>query len=252
MMHLLSLLDLSTGQWVVSGLCVMLLGFSKTGIGGVSTLVIPVMAAIFGGKSSAAIILPLLISGDLIAVRHYRTNANWPYIFKVLPWSFGGLALGVLVGNLVSDLQFKMIIGVSVLFCLGIMIWMERHGDTATMPDKWWFGAIMGLAGGFTTMIGNAAGQVMTVYLLAMRLPKYDFIGTGAWFFMIMNLTKLPLQIIFWKAITPATLAFDAVMFPAILIGTFIGIRVVRKIPEKPFRVTVTILTAAAAVKLFF
>lgn len=101
-------------------------------------------------------------------------------------------------------------------------------------------------------MIGNAAGPVINVYLLAMCLPKYDFIGTSAWYYLIVNLAKLPLQIFIWKAVTPSILAFDAVMLPFILIGALIGILVIRKIPEKPFRMVVTLLTAAAVVKLFF
>ena len=106
------------------------------------------------------------------------------------------------------------------------------------------------MAGGFTTMIGNAAGPVMTVYFLSMRLAKYDFIGTGAWFFALVNLTKLPLQIFFWGAITPTTLAFDALMLPALGAGALIGIWAVRHIPEKPFRIVVMALTVLAAGKL--
>lgn len=148
MVQLLSSFHLSVGQWGLAVLCAMMFGFSRTGFNGVSILAIPLMAAIFGGKASSAIILPLLIAGDLIAVKQYNTSTNWSYIIKLLPWSFGGLAVGVLVGKLVNDRQFTMIIGLSVLLCLGLMIWMERRGNTAAIPNRWWLGAITGLAGG--------------------------------------------------------------------------------------------------------
>lgn len=252
MMGLLHTLHLSLLQWLLAISCALMVGFSKTAVSGVSTLAIPLMAALFGGKSSAAILLPMLITGDLLAVRHYRHHNNWAYIWRLLPWSLAGLIIGLTMGNLVNDRQFKMIIAFSVLICLVIMVWLEQRQSEVAIPNQWWFTALIGLAGGFTTMVGNAAGPVMTVYFLSIRLNKYDFISTGAWLFMILNLTKLPLQIIFWKAITPATLAFDAAMIPAIILGALLGIWVIKRIPEKPFRYIVMALTVVAAVKLFF
>ena len=99
-------------------------------------------------------------------------------------------------------------------------------------------------------MIGNAAGPVMAIYLLSMKLPKYSFIGTGAWFFMIINLVKLPLQYFVWKGITLHTLTLNAMMIPVIILGTVIGIVVVKKIPELPFKIAIILLAAVSAVKL--
>lgn len=251
-MSILQTLHLTQLQWMLALICAMMVGFSKTAVNGVSTLAIPIMAGIFGGKSSAAILLPMLIIGDLLAVRHYRIHNNWSYIWRLLPWTFGGLIIGLTVGNAVSDQQFKMIIAISVLICLGIMFWLELRKGEVFILNQWWFAALIGLVGGFTTMIGNAAGPVITIYFLSMRLKKYDFISTGAWLFMILNLAKLPLQIIFWKATTLTTLVFDAAMIPAIVLGALLGIWVIKKIPEKPFRLVVMALTAMAAAKLFF
>jgi uncharacterized membrane protein YfcA len=251
-MNFLQCIHLTTFQWFSAIGCAIMVGFSKTAVGGVGTLAIPIMADIFGGKASSAILLPMLISGDLLAVRHYRKHNNWVYIWRILPWTLAGLIIGLTMGNLVNDRQFKMIIAFSVLACLGILVWLEWRKEKLVIPDRWWFTALIGLAGGFTTMIGNAAGPVITIYFLAIRLNKYDFISTGAWLFMILNLTKVPLQIFFWQAITPATFAFDVTMIPAIVAGALFGIWVIKWIPEKPFRFIVIILTVIAAVKLFF
>ena len=91
----------------------------------------------------------------------------------------------------------------------------------------------------------------MSIYLLSMRLPKNAFIGTAAWFFLIINLLKLPLQILFWKNIDAATLTFDAIMIPGIAAGAFIGIRVAGKIPERAYRIFVMVMTGIAALMLF-
>ncbi|HBR30190.1 MAG TPA: sulfite exporter TauE/SafE family protein [Firmicutes bacterium] len=252
MLDLLSVFNLSWWEWGLAILCALMFGFSRTAFNSVSILAIPLMAAIFGGKTSSAIVLPLLIAGDLMAVKKYNTNTNWSYLLRLLPWSLGGLTIGVLVGNLVNDRQFTLIVGFSVLLCLVFMIWLERRGNAKPLPNPWWLGALIGLAGGFTTMIGNAAGPVINVYFLAMRLPKFEFIGTSAWYYLIVNLAKVPLQIFVWKAVTPSILAFATVMIPVILIGAVIGIKTVRRIPEKPFRMVVTALTGAAVLKLFF
>jgi uncharacterized membrane protein YfcA len=246
----MELFHLTSAQWFLCVFSAVLIGFSKTGIGGVATLMVPIMASIFGGKASSGIVLPMLVFGDLIAVNRYRKHADKRHVMKLLPWAVAGLILGLAVGNLVNDAHFKMIIGVTVIAGLAVMIILEKR--SSSVPEHWAFAAILGLAGGFSTMVGNAAGTVMSVYLLSMRLPKYSFIGTGAWFFMIINLIKIPLQIIFWHGITPQTLVFNAMMIPPILIGAFIGIHIVRKLPEKPFRYMVMALTAVAAAKLFF
>ncbi|HLN74372.1 MAG TPA: TSUP family transporter, partial [Prolixibacteraceae bacterium] len=114
-------------------------------------------------------------------------------------------------------------------------------------PDKWWFSAFMGILGGFATMIGNVAGPVFAIYLLAMHLPKNSFIGTGAWFFMIINFTKFPLQLFVWHNITSHTLLLDLVTLPAIAFGAFLGIKLVKIIPEHTYRGAVIVITAISA-----
>jgi uncharacterized membrane protein YfcA len=133
-----------------------------------------------------------------------------------------------------------------------VLLWQEIRRSEISVPDYWWFPVLMGLAGGFSTMIGNAAGPVLSLYLLSMHLPKYSFIGTKAWFFMIVNLLKVPLHIFFWHTITVRTLVFDIAMIPAIAVGALAGVAVVKKIPEKPYRIFIMTVTVLASVKLFF
>jgi uncharacterized membrane protein YfcA len=119
------------------------------------------------------------------------------------------------------------------------------------IPDNWWFAGILGLTGGFTTMIGNAAGPVMSLYLLSMHLPKNKFIGTAAWFFLIINVLKIPFHVFSWHTITPQTLMVDTAGIPAILLGVYIGIKTVKLIPEKIYRYFIILSTVLAAFLLF-
>ena len=128
---------------------------------------------------------------------------------------------------------------------------MLRKPNDNGSPHKWYYVAFMGFAAGFTTMLANAAGPVMVTYLLASGLPKENFIGTSAWFFFIINWFKVPFQISL-GGINTHSVTVNLLLFPVIVIGAVAGIVVLRKLPQKTFNVVVAVLTAIAAVKLFF
>jgi uncharacterized membrane protein YfcA len=236
------------GAVVFSGLCV---GMSKTGINGVSAVMVPVMALIFGGKESTGILLPLLCFADLLAVVYYRRSAEWKYIGRLLPWALAGFGAALLADRLVPAGGFKILIGICVFAGLGVMLWNDRRGKDAAVPSAWWFSAVFGVIGGFSTMIGNAAGPVMTVFLLSMRLPKTSFVGTAAWFFLILNYLKIPLQILVWRNISLDSLRFDLLVLPAVLLGAFLGVLLVKKVSEVFYRKLAFFMTLLSASLLF-
>ena len=127
------------------------------------------------------------------------------------------------------------------------MLWKDRKKGKQFFPDKWWFAASMGVLGGFATMIGNVAGPVFAIYLLAMHLPKNNFIGTTAWFFLIINFSKFPLHIFVWKTINWNSLSLNIVLLPAIAIGAILGIWLVKKVSDKMYRTAVIVITALSA-----
>ena len=246
-MEFLSSLQISPFDWFIIMICGMLIGMSKVGIPGVSMIVVPALAFIFGAKQSTGVLLPILMMADIFGVGYYRRHANWNHLIKVLPWAVVGLLIALWVGELVNDKQFKNLIAILVFLSIGLMLWQDKHKGTHLFPDKWWFAASMGILGGFATMIGNVAGPVFAIYLLAMHLPKNSFIGTGAWFFMIINFSKFPLQLFVWKNINTESLMIDLVTLPAIALGAFVGFKVVKIIPEHIFRGFVIVITVISA-----
>ena len=239
--------SLSAIDWMLIVFCAMLIGMSKTGVPGVSMIVVPTLALIFGGKQSTGILLPILIMADVFAVVYYHRDAKWRHLLRALPWAFAGLFLALWIGNQVNDDQFKRIIAITVFVSIALMIWKDYGYKKEFTPDKWWFAALMGVIGGFATMIGNVAGPIFAIYLLAMHLDKKSFIGTTAWFFFIINVSKFPLQVLVWKNITLHTLAVDLVVFPAIALGAWLGIYIVKRIPEKAYKWFVIIVTVLSA-----
>jgi uncharacterized protein len=242
--------NMSILEWSLIVLSSFLIGFSKTGVGGFLLPVIPILAAIFGGRSSTGILLPLLLAGDVFALYYYKKHGNGHDLKKILPWAFLGLALGVVVGNNIDDSQFKTIISYSIMLCLVLLIYSEKKGAELKLPNKSWFYALVGITAGFTSMIGNAAGPIFTIYLLSRNVDKNEFMGTTTWFFFIINLTKLPLQIFFWHNISYSTLSVDLLMLPAIAAGAFVGIKVFKMLNEKLFRIVVIAMTAVSALRL--
>ncbi len=241
------LFDFTVIQWILLVLSAMLIGMSKVGVPGVSMLVVPTLAIIFGGKASTGILLPILMMADVFAVIYYHRHAQWKYLWKLLPFAFVGIGIALWVGKIVNDDWFKNIIAVMVFLSIGLMLWRDRKKDKTLFPDNWWFAAFMGILGGFATMIGNVAGPIFAIYLLAMHLPKNRFIGTTAWFFLIVNISKFPLHILVWKTINWETLSLDIMLLPAIAVGAFAGIQLIKKISDKFYRTAVIVVTALSA-----
>ena len=240
-------LDFSMIQWILLAFCGLFVGMSKVGVPGISMIVVPILAIIFGGKASTGVLLPMLMMADLFGVGYYHRHAEWKYLWKLLPWAFVGVGIALWVGNVVNDEWFKNIIAILVFVSIGFMLWKDRKKEKKLFPDTWWFAASMGVLGGFATMIGNVAGPIFAIYLLAMHLPKNKFIGTGAWFFLIINFAKFPLHIFVWKTIHWNTLTLDIILLPTIAMGAFLGIWLVKKISDKMYRTAVIVITALSA-----
>lgn len=243
--------DFDFWSWTILTISAILIGMGKTGLSGTGMMVVPIMAIAFGGKPSTGLILPMLCIADLFAVLYYHRHADWKHIFRLLPWTVAGLITALFMGSNISDDTFKMLIGITILVSLAVMVWQEyfRHPDE--VPSSRWFSALFGFGAGFSTMIGNAAGPLMAIYLLTARLPKNVYIGTGAWFFLIVNYSKVPLQILFWKNITLHSFTLNLVMIPVIAAGAYLGFRLVRIIPEKAYRIFILVSTAVSAVFMF-
>jgi uncharacterized membrane protein YfcA len=244
--------DLSPIGWVVVGLCAFLAGVSKTGLPGLGILHVPLMAMVLPARQSTGVLLGMLILGDLFAATYYRRRAEWSHVVRLLPAAFAGILAGWQAMRFVTNKQLGPIIGVIVLVMLALNYWRTRiGGENAPIPTQWWFGAAMGFVAGVTTMMANAAGPIMVIYLLAMHLPKLAFVGTSAWFFFIVNWLKVPFSLRL-NLITHESIRLDLMMLPLILAGAIAGILFLRRIPQKAFNSIIQILAAAAAAKLLF
>lgn len=235
-------------QWAVIVLSALCVGMSKTGVQGIMLMIVPLLAMAFGAKESTGIILPMLCMADIIAVVYYKRIADWKMVAKLLPTAILGFFVAIGVDSMVPNGQFRQLMGWTLMLALGVMIWSEIFGKENRWMKKWWYAAIFGLLGGFTTMIGNAAGPVMSVYLLSMRKEKMEYIGINAWFFLVVNLLKIPLQAFVWNNITWNSLQLNLLMLPVIGVGAVIGVSIVKQLPEKVFRRFIQVVTILSVI----
>lgn len=243
------MIDFSSLQWSIALICAVMIGFTKTGIPGVGTLVIPLMAAIIPAKESTGFVLPMLAMADILAIIYWRRHVEWQQLVRLLPWTWLGILLGYLCMGHISNEHLKIFIGVLVLALMGISWLRDRKVPDDRIPNHWLFAVSMGVLAGFVSMMANAAGPVMIIYLMAMGLRKEAFVGTRAWFFWILNLSKLPFSHRL-NLITFQSLKANIALLPCIVIGGILGVIAVHRIPQKTFNIVVKMLAAGAAIYL--
>ncbi|MBI4978865.1 MAG: sulfite exporter TauE/SafE family protein [Spirochaetes bacterium] len=244
--------DLTPLQWLLSGIAGFFVGLAKTGISGLGIAVVPLMASVFPSRASTGIILPMLIMADIMAVLYYRRHAQWNLLLRIIPFSITGVIMGYFMLGIVNDMQMRYIIAIVIIVLL-IVSALKDFGVIRenAIPTNIIFTATMGILAGMTTMLANAAGPIMVIYLLSMGLMKNEFIGTSSWYFLLINCFKVPFSASL-GLITPTTLLFNVKLLPFIILGAVVGILIVKKIPQTAFRITVQVLAFAAAIKLIF
>lgn len=244
-------LDISWIYWSIAMLGAFLLGVAKGGIKGLGPVITTMLAIVYGSKASTGIVMPLLMVGDLFAVIYYNRHAEWKYLRKLFPWMIFGILVGVWYGKDLPEDLFKRGMAILILASV-VLMWISERNKSYRVPDNRFFAGIMGSIAGFATMVGNLAGPFSELYFLAVRLPKEIFIGTAAWLFFMTNIVKLPFHIWTWKTVNMQSVMVDLILLPALLIGLWAGIRLVKIIRQEQFRTLIMILTAIGALLIFF
>lgn len=236
---------------VLFAVAALLIGFAKTSIGGVATVSVAIFAVLMPARESTAAVLLVLIVGDLVAVWHYRRDCDWSLLRHLLPAVFPGLVLGALFLRVVDDTILRRTIGVTIIVLALLQLALRLRPEAMSSPvvHGRLAAAGVGLGAGFTTMTANAAGAVMTLYLVARGVDKRRFLGTGAWFFLGVNLCKLPFSAAL-GLLTTASLTRAIALAPAVVAGGLLGIVTVRRISQARFEQVVLAASGLAAVAL--
>lgn len=242
--------DLSAIAWALLAVAAVVIGLSKTAVPGAGTVAVAVFAAVLPAKQSTGTILLLLILADLFAITMYRRTVNWRTLLRLAPAVVVGILLGVVFLAVASDVWVKRTIGVLLIAVIVITLLRRRFAaPAADQGSHRVAAATYGTIGGFTTMVANAAGPVMSMYFLAARFSVKEFLGTAAWFFAIINLFKVPFSAGL-GLITPSGLLLDLVLVPAVVAGALLGRWIAGRIPQRAFERLVIAFTIVGAVYL--
>ena len=241
----------STYQIIILCVCALLIGVNKTALPGIGILPVVLLADTFDSRLSTGMQLLMLAWADIMAVIYFRRSADWRIILRLLPWSLLGLGIGWWVLGYIppeNNAAMKLLIGWIVIGLL-VLNFVRKRLDPEKIPSGIVPSAFYGSLMGSTTMLANAAGPVSAIYLLSMKLPKEQYMGSGAWLFLIVNWIKVPM---FWYQgrITREVLLADLWMIPLLVAGGFLGIVLFKRLPQKLFENIVMVLVVIAAVKM--
>lgn len=239
-------------QWLILLFSAVNVGFAKTGLQGSTMPAVIFMALAFGGQASSSMMLVMLIIGDLFAVKKYGKQVSIKSILRLMPATFIGVILGAFVGNVINDQQFMTLIAIIVFFCLFLLIVQEINKRAVEFKDNPLISGIVGVVNGFASMVGNASGPIFNVYILAKNIKKEEMIASIAWFFICLNVIKLPFHIFLWYSFSRQTLILGLLTIPIIFIGTRLGIYLVNHIDDRTYRRLMIIVTGLAALQLLF
>jgi uncharacterized protein len=245
-------MPLTPAQYALALLAALCVGLAKSGFSGVSLVSVMVFADLYGAKTSVGFVLPLLITADLMAWPAFRKHGSWKAVWPLLGPALVGLGIGWWVLGILDDKMARKVIGASILLMVVIQASRRLQPEIFDrLARSRGIGTVAGVTGGFSTMLANAAGPVIQLYLLARKIPKMELIGSGARFFLLINLIKVPLNSKL-ALITPLSLLENAKLVPAVAIGVFGGRHLMKHVPQKAFEWMIIGFSIFAGIWLMF
>jgi hypothetical protein len=241
---------MNTAGWLVAAFAVLITGISKSGLGGaLGGLAVPFLSLWISPRNAAAVMLPILIAMDMVGIRAWSGKADWRDLKILIPGAIVGIVLGTLAFGVMSDQLVKGLIGlIAVGFTLDRLLRHRGQATTEQRPPRI-FGWLSGVGAGFTSTLAHAGGPPVMLYLLSWRQPRETFVATTVFFFSVINLAKLPFYIAL-GLFSVDTLTMSALLLPLVPVGVWIGMRLLKRIPERPFYLFATAALGLSGVKL--
>lgn len=228
---------------------VVLIGLSKGGFAGLGALGTPLIALGAGPVRGAAILLPILIVQDIVAVAAFRKSWDRSIVATMLPGAVLGILLGYGLAAWVSAEAVMLALGlISILFGV-YRLWVERGGAVVAARPSRWSGSLFGVATGFTSQIAHAGGPPFQMWVMPQRLARDMFVGTNAVFFAILNWLKVPAYAGLGQ-FTAANALASLALLPIAVVASLAGVHLVRKVAAERFYLAIYLLMIVAGAKL--
>ena len=239
--------------WLVSGVAILITGITKSGLGGaLGGLAVPLMTMWISPRDAAAVMLPILILTDFMGIRAWRGKASMADLRLLVPAAVLGIVVGALAFGVMSDQLVKGAIGfIAVAFSLDRLI---RHGGKPAgeghPPAPRW-AWLAGIASGVTSTLAHAGGPPVVAYLLGRGLPRQTFVATTVYYFTFINLAKLPFYLGL-GLFSRDNLLTALLLSPLVPVGVWLGLRVLKHVPERPFYLFATAALGLSGLQLLW
>ena len=206
---------------------VLLMGLSKSGFGGgLGALAVPLLALTVPVPQAAAIMLPLLAVMDGFGLAALWREADRTLLKLLLPAGLVGTVVGTASFGLLAPAAVAGVVGALTLLFLAQRIFFPPRPDAPPPPR--WAGALLGVAGGFTSFVAHAGGPPVMAYVLPLKLAPIRFTATMAVFFAAVNASKWA-PYAWLGLIDGRNLATAAVLMPLAPLGVWLGVRWARR-----------------------
>ena len=235
--------------YLVAVPAVIVLGLSKGGFTGLSSLAMPMLSLVESPVRAAAIVLPILIVQDWVSVWAFRRDFSSSNLLILIPSAMIGVGLGWLLAARVSEDAVRLAVGVISIAFVAYMLIRDRLGRAPVERPGVPGGLVWGSLAGFTSFISHSGAPPFQVYVLPQNLKPRVFAGTATMFFAAVNLIKLPPYFLLGQ-FNRANLAVSAGLIPVAILSTFGGVWLVRRVPPDRFYAIILALTFLIGVKL--
>ncbi|MBK1883246.1 sulfite exporter TauE/SafE family protein [Luteolibacter pohnpeiensis] len=226
------------------------IGLAKTGFSGISLIGVFILADVYGAKTSVGVALPLMIVADFMAYPAFINHGSWKPVWKLLGPALFGILAGWLLLGAINDHLARRLIGGCILLMVGIQGFRRLDPERfERVAHSRGFGLVTGTFGGFASMLANAAGPVVQLYLLGKNIPKMELIGISARFFLLINLIKVPFNAGL-DLITTASLVDNAKLLPGVIAGVIAGRWLIKHVPQAVFAWMVIVFSLVAGLRL--
>jgi uncharacterized protein len=230
---------------------ITLYGIAKSGLGGSMSLIsIPLMTLVMPLSQALAIILPILILSDVVAVYKFRKQFDIDTVKLMVTGGSIGVIIGSLTYTYFSETTIKALIGL-MGFCFTTHYFIFKRKKNIPLKKSILKGGVSSLVAGFASFCAHAGGTPTSIYLLPLRLKKEIYVGTRVIFFMFLNLVKLPFYI-HLSFLNTKSLIQSALFFPASLFGIFLGYQILKRVEEGLFYNIVYLLILISSTRLIF
>jgi hypothetical protein len=228
------------------------IGLVKGGLTGPigGAVILPLLSQTMTVPQAAGITLPLLIVGDIFAMRFYWRTWDMKRLRLLLPAALVGIVLGISLLVTLPDIVLRRLLG---LITIGIIVYKVTSDALRTVAyqPRNWHGYLAGFGSGFMSALANLGGPPITAYLLLQKLEPTAFVGTQALFFTIVNVLKLP-GFLGAGVIDIPTLIRIAWVIPLIPVGVWVGRRAIGWINRVWFERAMIVLLLWASLSLLF